>query len=117
MRTVLACVALPLLALAACSAKAALAASDVQGTWTQGVEHGYVLEIDTKSDKFLVHGPGAGGHESHDHFAGKYRVDNGALILEGTWESDGKAETTRGTLREGTLQVTLQGKAVDLRRK
>ena len=117
MQTSSAGVVLTLLALAACGAKAGLTAADLHGTWAQSVEHGYVLEVDKKSDKFLVHGPGAGGHDSHDHFAGKYRVDGDALLLEGSWESDGKAETTRGTLRDGTLQVTLQGKPIDLRRK
>ncbi|MFN7589196.1 MAG: hypothetical protein ACK501_06895 [Planctomycetota bacterium] len=117
MRISPACVAFTLLALAACGAKVALAATDLHGTWTQGVEHGYVLEFDPKSDKFLVHGPGAGGHDSHDHFGGSYRVDGAAVVLDGKWESDGKAETVRGALRDGTLQVTLQGKVVDLRRK
>lgn len=106
-----------LLGLAGCGQKAALAATQLHGTWSQGVEHGYVLEFDAKSDKFLVHGPGAGGHDSHDHFGGTYRIDGEAVVLDGTWESDGKTESARGTLRDGTLQVTLQGKAVDLRRK
>ena len=61
--------------------------------------------------------PGAGGHDSHDHFAGKYRIDGDAVVLDGKWESNEKVETTRGTLREGVLQVSLLGKVIDLRRK
>lgn len=106
-----------LLTLPGCGGDAALAAPHLHGTWTQGDKRGYVLEFDAKSDKFLVHGPGAGGHDSHDHFAGKYTIDGDAVVLDGKWESNNKAETTRGTLRDGLLQVTLLGTRVDLRRK
>lgn len=117
MRNALPFLALTLLGITACERKAGLTAKDLHGTWAQGIEHGYVLEFDSKSDKFLVHGPGSGGHDSHDHFAGRYQCDGEQFVLTGTWESDNKAETTRGTLRDGKLQVPLQGKTIDLQRK
>lgn len=116
MRTLLG-MAILLLTLPGCRGDTVLAAPQLHGTWTQGEKHGYVLEFDAKSDKFLVHGPGTGGHDSHDHFAGRYRVDGDAVVLDGKWESNDQAETTRGALRDGVLQVTLLGKRVDLRRK
>lgn len=117
MRNALPFLALTLLGITACERKAGLTVKDLHGTWAQGIEHGYVLEFDSKSDKFLVHGPGSGGHDSHDHFAGKYQIDGEHFVMTGTWESDNKAETTRGTLRDGKLQVPLQGKTIDLQRK
>lgn len=102
-----------------CGGSTALAASDLFGAWQEvGVaEHGHVVEFDGKSTKFLVHGPGAGGHDTHDHFAGQYEVRDQEVVLTGAWESNDKAEVVRGTLRDGTLQLRFAAKPIDFRRR
>ncbi|MCU0866513.1 MAG: hypothetical protein MUC36_22235 [Planctomycetes bacterium] len=97
----------------------AAAAVDVAGTWaeTGGAEHGHVLEFDRKSNKFLLHGPGPGGHHDHDHFEGSYRVEAGAVVLTGAWESNHKAEVVRAAIDGGTLRLDLGGKIVPLAKR
>lgn len=94
----------------ACGGPAVAATADFVGSWKEvgDKEHGIVLEFDGKSDKFLLHGPGPGGHSSHDHFAGTYRVDAGEVVLTGAWESNHKAEVRRGRLAAGSLTVDFE---------
>jgi hypothetical protein len=97
----------------------AAAAVDVAGTWVETgvVEHGHVLEFDGKSNKFLLHGPGPGGHSNHDHFEGTYRVEAGAVVLTGAWESNHKAEVVRAAFDGGTLRLEFGSKVVPLAKK
>ena len=97
----------------------AAAAVDVAGTWSEtgGAEHGHVLEFDGNSNKFLLHGPGPGGHSNHDHFEGTYRIEGGAVVLTGAWESNHKAEVVRAAIDGGTLRLDLGGKIVPLAKK
>lgn len=112
-------VILTLAASAGCSGDAALAASTLHGSWheTGGGDHGHVVEFDAKSPKFLVHGPGPGGHDTHDHFAGAYEVVGSEVVLTGAWESNDKPEVVRGTLRDGTLRLAFAAKPIEFRRK
>jgi hypothetical protein len=84
-----------LLAVAGSACGSDAAASAWHGTWVEpgGKPHGHVLEIDGGSAKFLLHGPGPGGHDSHDHWSGAYRRVADVLVLDGTWESNQKTES------------------------
>jgi len=79
------------------------------GKWVEagGKPHGHVLEIDGGSNKFLLHGPGPGGHDSHDHWAGTYRQNGAELVLDGTWESTGKAESARAKRTAAGVELGL----------
>lgn len=102
-----------------CGGSGSLSAGDLHGAWheVRGGDHGHVVEFDPKSTKFLVHGPGPGGHDSHDHFTGAYTLAAGEVVLTGVWESINKREVVRGTLHDGTLRLAFATKPIDLRRK
>jgi hypothetical protein len=115
-----AAVALAALCSVACgsSASEAQGAGDLAGAWiVPGAEHGHVLEFDKASDRFLLHGPGPGGHSAHDHFEGRFTKDGDHFVLEGTWEHSGNKETARGKRVGDELHVTVGGEALRLQRR
>ena len=107
------------LAASGCRGDATLTATALHGSWheTGGGEHGHVVEFHAKSPKFLVHGPGPGGHDTHDHFAGTYEVVGAEVVLTGAWESNDKREVVRGTLHDGTLRLAFAAKPIEFRRQ
>lgn len=93
-------------------------APNLVGVWKEAgvAKHGHVLEFDSKSDKFLLHGPGD-DHGSHDHFAGTFQVEGAEVVLRGVWESNGKAEVVRGRFEGEQLIMAFAPQAIRFVRK
>jgi hypothetical protein len=95
-----------------------VAAPVLAGVWKEAgaTKHGHVLEFDSGSDKFLLHGPGD-DHGSHDPFAGTFQVEGAEVVLRGVWESNGKAEVVRGRFEGDLLYMAFAPQAIRFVRK